>query len=167
MGWYGDYESTKDVVQEMKLGGSKHLKVLEEKTIKNKGALLIFDVDKNEKFIDYFIFADGMYKPLHWTDGIDFIPEKWIKRVLDCNASTTDREAYEDYKSKKEEKKENNKIMNEFLKKGFQYRIARRSNPERIYTYEFKLKRTHIFSYQGNLIKFPNLKLTDIQEVTS
>ena len=162
MGWHGVYNNTEEIIEEMTLTCRKNFKVIKTKKASSRGALFLLNETTGEYFVEYFIFSkkDGMYKPLHWLDGVDFIPDSWIKKISFNDEDEAVR--YNIYLMEKDEKKENKKIMEEILRKGQKYKIRGKE-----YTYEFKQKRSYIFSFgqHKKYVRFVNLRLNEIEEV--
>ena len=162
MGWYGDYNNIEEVIEEMTLTCSRNFKVVKTKKVSNRGALFLLDELTYEYFIEYFIFSkkDGMYKPLHWLNGMDFIPDPWMKKI--SFSDEYEATMYNIYLMEKDKKKENKKIMEEILRKGQKYKIR-----GKVCEYEFKQKRSYIFSFGQHkaYIRFINLRLNEIEEI--
>ena len=153
MGWYGDYKCSEDVIDLI----SSDYEILDKKCMKSYGACLYEHKTTKEKGIDYFLFKDGMYKPLDWVEGFNRIPKTWIKEV-EPFMSDYIKERYKEILKNKEAKK-NKPKLDDILEIGKNYKIWGKHEV----TYVTKRKRTHIFNLNGELTKFTGLKVDDVE----
>ena len=105
MGWHGNYDSTNDVVNEIK----NDFKILDKKCLKSYGCCLYEHKKTGDKGIDYFIFKDGMYKPIHWVEGGSRIPKRWINEIKPFMSEYT-KERYEEKMQIKAESRKKPKL---------------------------------------------------------
>lgn len=177
MGWFGDYSSTEEVIEEKKRLVKKEAVIIETKNSKNYGAILYTVLNDNGEIktaeIDFFIFADTMYKPISWANRPDAIPKKWINQVLPF-AEDYEKEMYKEFLERSEKQKEKKKELESFLEKGTAYLIWGRHKA----VYYGKIKRSHIFLEMPNsdtsdfdpdkctqLTRFRHLRIQDLQKM--
>lgn len=151
MGWYGDYDSAKDVVAEKVSLARPDAEILGTKATKTYGAILF---ERNgEKHIDFFIFREDMYKPLPWVENMNRIPDSWIRQALPFSGEYGQK-IYAEYMERKKAPK-----LSDILEQGASYRIWGQ------YTaiYRYKVKRTHVFELpNGQLTRFRSLEPQDV-----
>lgn len=84
MGWYGDYESSEEVYNELieDIKREWQGEIIDGKLKKTYGAVL-YRVGGDKVKIYYYIYnkSTQMYKPLEYIEGGNRIPKKWIKQV--------------------------------------------------------------------------------------
>lgn len=84
MGWYGDYESSEEVYNELieDIKREWQGEIIEGKLKKTYGVVL-YRVGGNKTKIYYYIYnkRTQMYKPVEYIEGCNRIPKKWIKQV--------------------------------------------------------------------------------------
>lgn len=156
MGWYGDYDNTNEVIEKI----SNDFKILDYKCLKSYGCCLYEHKETGEKNIDYFIFKDGMYKTIHWVEGGNRIPKRWINEIKPFMNEYT-KELYKEEMQRQAKKRKKPKL-DDILEKGKKYKIFGKYEA----TYIFKEKRTHIFNYDGELTKFVGLNTDNVEVIT-
>ncbi|HFL8377444.1 TPA: hypothetical protein ACG8WC_001635 [Enterococcus faecium] len=81
MGWYGDYSSANEVIEEKKGYAKNGLEIVGTKVTKTYGIILFKDAEGTYD-IDSFIFRDEMYKPIYFLNDspayFKKIPKKWL-----------------------------------------------------------------------------------------
>lgn len=154
MGWFGDYNNTQEVLNETI---NANYKVLDKEARKDWGGLL-YQPKSGKILIDYFIFRDGMYKPLSWLDGIRRIPKSWIKQTLPF-ADEWELGRYKEHLEYVKQKAKEPKL-DDVLVIGEKYLIWDKYEV----TYSEKCKRTYVFKQNnGTFIRFKNLKVKDLK----
>ena len=157
MGWYGNYDSSKEVIEEKKYY-AKNAEIIAEKSTSKWGAILYKIKESYE--IEFFIFEQGCYKPLSWADRPNLIPKAWINKVLP-SASDYDKTLYKEYLTYSKEIKGRKKELDSLLTPNKKYLIWGKHEA----IYKFKKKNSHVFDFNGTLTRFRKLELEDVKEI--
>ncbi|HBL8376150.1 TPA: hypothetical protein LTU46_002666 [Enterococcus faecium] len=161
MGWYGDYSSANEVIEEKKGYAKNGLEIVDTKVTKTYGIILFKDAEGTYD-IDSFIFRDEMYKPIYFLNDspayFKKIPKKWLKFFVGDQEKMVKQQL-------DRIKEENNKPnLDDLLVAGKTYSIWDGSY---VAVYQYKLKRSFIFRLQdGSLTRFTRLSAGDVKEVT-
>ncbi|HFL8297685.1 TPA: hypothetical protein ACG4Z5_002729 [Enterococcus faecium] len=161
MGWYGDYSSANEVIEEKKGYAKNGLEIVGTKVTKTYGIILFKDAERTYD-IDSFIFRDEMYKPIYFLNDspayFKKIPKKWLKFFVG------DQEKMVKLQLDRIKEESNKPKLDDLLVAGKTYSIWDGSY---VAVYQYKLKRSFIFRLQdGSLTRFTRLSAGDVKEVT-